>query len=117
MVSRCPTPGFLTGILFIPGILGIPSYVAVQCKHIIDKTRTTTIPFKHLFFQIFITYSFFEEMSPKEVMDMKKLEEIIRQRRKSKLQGMPVAAYQDVIVEMDYPAMKDDGILNIHRHS
>ena len=55
-------------------------------------------------------------MSPKEVMDMKKLEEIIRQRRKSKIQGMSVAAYQDVIVEMDYPAMKDDGILNIHRH-
>lgn len=44
MVSRCPTPGFLTGILFIPGILGIPSYVAVQCKHIIDKTRITTPP-------------------------------------------------------------------------
>ena len=55
-------------------------------------------------------------MSPKEVMDMKKLEEIIRQRRETKLQGMPVAAYQDIIVEMDYPAMKDDGILNIHRH-
>ena len=55
-----------------------------------------------------------DTMTFEQVMELRKLEEDVKKRSKAELPGMTLAADQDEVPSIDFEAMTDDGISNLH---